>query len=409
MVRIAAAISAVVIGVLLAWVVYATFFYPQPVVTPTGGLIRSEINDPLPGGPQARAALAQRTELQGWRAESGPSPDGKHGADLAVGGAEMPRGQAMEDAEGAELTQRWLANRAVDWPVVTDRGYTAGTASLPLERDSVLMQPQGRDFRRLHESGIPYTGGWIILGVSFLLSVFLLLRGRVPLAEGFSGETVERFDAFERANHWMTASSFIVLGLTGLILIYGWTFLQPLFGSSAYGTIAEASLFLHIAFAPPFFLGILVMAVIWTRQNLISRLDFHWLRRGGGFLSDSPDNPPARRFNAGQKLVFWGVVLGGLIMAVSGITLMFPFYWTDVVSLQWVLLGHGLFALLMVGLILGHIYIGTIGMEGAFDAMWSGQVDRNWAKEHHELWLEELEHEGREPPSRGERAPAPAE
>lgn len=407
MVRIVAAVSVLLFGALLAWVAVANFNRPAPIVVPTNGVIASGIKDPLPTGPEARQALAERTQLQRWRAESGPSPAGATTEQRAAAGAAVPRtgGQSGDAASGPQLTREWLAARDRDWPVLDDRGYTAGKASLPAARDSVFMQPQGRDFRRLQKGGISYSGAWIIFGMSLLLSIFLLLRGRIRVAKGFSGETVERFSGVERANHWMTASSFVVLGLSGLILIYGWRFLQPLMGSRAYGTLAQGNVYVHIASAAPFILGITVMAVLWLRQNLPSKLDLHWLARFGGFFSTSGDTPHARRFNAGQKIVFWGVVLGGVLMFISGVTLMFPFYWGGVQTMQLALLGHGLLALLMVALILGHIYIGTVGMEGAFDAMWSGQVDRNWAEEHHDLWLAEIEGKHRE----GRPPPVPAE
>jgi formate dehydrogenase subunit gamma len=131
--------------------------------------------------------------------------------------------------------------------------------------------------------------------------------------------------------------------------------------------------------------------VVWLRQNLPSRLDLHWLAKGGGFFSDKGENPPARRFNAGQKLIFWAVFWGALLLVLSGISLMLPLFWLDVHGMQWVQAVHAAFGLIMIAVIIGHIYIGTVGMVGAFDAMWSGKVDRNWAKEHHSLWLAELE------------------
>lgn len=402
MVRFAASISSLVFAALLGWVIFATLTQPDPVVQPSNGVIGSTTKDPLPTGAQARAGLAARTELQRWRAESGPSPRGQATVTQSLAGA--PTTSADNDADHTNLPAAWLAERQRDWPVLMNRSYTVGVASLPDARDAVLMQPQGRNFRRHHEGTIPYAGGLIVFGIAFALSLFLLIRGRIPLAKGFSGEEVERFGSPERANHWLTASGFIVLALTGLILIYGWALLTPLLGPRLYSPIAQASLYLHIASAAPFTLGICIMTVLWLRQNLPSRLDLHWMARFGGFLSNSGENPPARRFNAGQKLVFWGVVLGGLLMFLSGVTLMFPFFWTDVQALQWILLGHGLVALLMVGLIIGHIYIGTIGMEGAFDAMWGGRVDRNWAEEHHKIWFEELE-SGR----RRHRSASPAE
>ena len=412
MARIAGAICSALFGIFLVWVGVATFTRPAPMVAPTNGVISSSVSDTVPSGPQAHRALAERTQLQRWRAESGPSPAGRFTTGQSISGAQMPHaGEASGRVDRPALPREWLAARQGDWPLLVDRGYTSGISSLPAARDGVLMQPQGRDFRRRLEGTISYAGGWIIFGVSLALSLFLLIRGRIPLANGFSGRTVERFGGFERANHWLTASSFVVLAITGLILIYGWTFLQPLVGSVAYGSVARVSLYLHVAFAATFFLGICVMAVIWLRQNLPSRLDLHWLRRFGGFLDNSGDNPPARRFNAGQKLVFWGVFIGGLLLSLSGLTLMFPFFWTDIQALQWILLGHALLALLVVGLILGHIYIGTIGMEAAFDAMWTGFVDRNWAEEHHRLWLERLESEANAPHGGAIRPPSqvPAE
>lgn len=150
-----------------------------------------------------------------------------------------------------------------------------------------------------------------------------------------------------------------------------------------------------MAFMLPFVLGVLIMAVLWLRQNLPSKVDWEWLKQGGVFLSDQGPNPPARRFNAGQKLIFSAVMLGGGLLILSGIGLMFPFFlWLDIQAMQWLQIGHAALGLIMIAVIIGHIYIGTAGMEGAFDAMWSGEVDRNWAEEHHNLWVRKLEREG---------------
>jgi formate dehydrogenase subunit gamma len=276
----------------------------------------------------------------------------------------------------------------------------------------VLQQPQGRDWRRLHNDQVTYGGGWVIFGFSLLLAGFLALRGRIPVKEGFSGRKIERFSGFERYNHWATATSFLLIALTGLVLLYGQYFIKPWLGAASYSGLAEASAFIHMGFMVPFVLGVLIMAVLWLRQNLPSGLDWQWLKQGGGFLSDSGPNPPARRFNAGQKLIFWAVMLGGGLLIASGIGLMLPFFlWLDIQAMQWLQIVHAALGLIMIAVIIGHIYIGTVGMEGAFDAMWSGEVDRNWAEEHHSLWVEELEHEGpaaevRERP-RGEPHPVP--
>ena len=155
-----------------------------------------------------------------------------------------------------------------------------------------------------------------------------------------------------------------------------------------------------MTFAVPFLCGVVVMIGLWTWENIPEWLDWVWLKRGGGFLSDSDESPPARKFNAGQKFVFWVVALGGLFLTATGVGLMFPFFWTGYTGMQVVLGLHAVAGLLMIGVIIGHVYIGTIGMRGAFDAMWSGRVDRNWAKEHHSLWYRKVAGDGEAPVAR---------
>jgi len=128
--------------------------------------------------------------------------------------------------------------------------------------------------------------------------------------------------------------------------------------------------------------------LIWIKDNFPSGLDVQWIKEGGGFIGDR--HPPARRFNAGQKIIYWLVVLGGAAIAISGYILMFPFYGDITVSgMQTAQTVHGVVGVLLIAVMLAHIYIGTIGMEGAFEAMGSGEVDLNWAKDHHSLWVEE--------------------
>jgi formate dehydrogenase subunit gamma len=257
---------------------------------------------------------------------------------------------------------------------------------------------------------VRYGGGWLLFGTIFALAFFLVARGRIKIADGYSGDTVLRFGALERTNHWMTASAFVLMGITGLIILYGEPILIPLIGEGAFGSVAWWSTWLHMAFAFPFVLGILIMIGVWLLDNFPTRLDWQWLKQGGGFLHDDGKNPPARKFNAGQKIVFWGVTLGGLLLLASGLSLMFPFFWFGYGGMQTAQVVHACLALLTIALILGHIYIGTIGMQGAIDAMWSGRVDRNWAKEHHSIWYERITGRRPESASAGQRAGAtPAE
>ena len=136
-------------------------------------------------------------------------------------------------------------------------------------------------------------------------------------------------------------------------------------------------------------LGLLLIVAMFIKDNIPDKTDIEWFRQGGGFIKSK--HAPARRFNAGEKLVFWGALGAGILVAVSGYLLLFPFYVTNIFGMQIAQVVHAVIAVLVVALILGHIYIGTLGMEGAFEAMWTGEVDLNWAKEHHDLWLKDMQ------------------
>ncbi len=227
-----------------------------------------------------------------------------------------------------------------------------------------------------------------------LLALVLAVRGRVPIAHGRSDRTVKRFNLFERSVHWLTSVSFIMLALTGLTIAFGDTLLMP-FGEIVLGMAGWLSTWGHMMFFPPFAIGIVLMAVLWMHHNIPEWRDLAWLKVLGGMATDGGPTPPAKKFNAGQKLIFWSAILGGALMVASGVSLMFPYYWATLGTLSWAMLMHAVIGLLLISIFIAHIYIGTVGMQGAFWAMWGGQVDRNWAKEHHEIWLDQIE--GRAP------------
>jgi len=209
----------------------------------------------------------------------------------------------------------------------------------------------------------------------------------VKLESGFSGRRIVRFNAFERFVHWMTATCFIILAISGLNITFGKPLLMPLIGEGAFAAWAQWAKYAHNYLSFPFTIGVFCIFLIWIAGNIPNRVDAEWIKRGGGIVGH--DHPPAYRFNAGQKLIYWIVVLGGTAAAISGYLLMFPFYGTGMQGMQLAQTVHAIIAVLFVAAMLGHIYIGTIGMEGAFEAMGEGTVDVNWAKEHHRLWLEQ--------------------
>lgn len=269
------------------------------------------------------------------------------------------------------------------------KGPVAGRVSIPDAKSGVLIQPEGRDWRQASQGPVKSIGGWLLAITVIVLAAFLAIRGRIKIEHGMSGRTVERFSAVERFAHWLTAICFIILGLSGLNLSFGRGLLLPMMGPEAFTNLSAFGKLAHNFLSFPFVLGVFLMAVMWIRHNVFNAIDMEWFRQGGGVLKKGM-HPPAGKFNGGQKVLFWLVVLGSAALAVSGYILMFPFYVTDIGGMQIAQLVHAIAGILMVAVILGHIYIGTIGMEGAFDAMGSGQVDTNWAKEHHSLWAKEV-------------------
>jgi formate dehydrogenase subunit gamma len=272
-------------------------------------------------------------------------------------------------------------------------GPVTGRVSIPDVKSSVLIQPQGREWRETLEGPVKSFGGWLLLVTVVVLAAFLAIRGRIKIDSGPAGRTIERFNGTERFAHWLTAICFIVLGLSGLNLSFGRAVVLPIIGPEAFASLTTFGKLAHNFLSFPFVLGVLLMAILWIRHNLPNAIDITWIKQGGGLLQKGV-HPPAGKFNAGQKVIFWFVVIGALTLAVSGYMLMFPFYVTDIAGMQLAQLVHAVAGVVMVAIILAHIYIGSIGMEGAFDAMGSGKVDLNWAKEHHSLWVQEVRARG---------------
>jgi formate dehydrogenase subunit gamma len=260
-----------------------------------------------------------------------------------------------------------------------------GRIDIPDKKAAVLIQPAGRTWAYFHEVLLHRGGAIVIFGTIAMLGLAYLILGRIRIAEGRSGRKIVRFQSFERFSHWLTAASFVVLGLTGLNITFGKIVLLPLVGPDTFSEISQAAKYVHNFTGFSFIVGLVLITVIFFRDNLFEKVDLEWIGQGGGFIKNK--HAPAGRFNLGEKLVYWLSVAAGIAVSLSGILLLFPFYGTDIVEMQLGQVVHAIVALLFVALILGHIYIGTIGMEGAFEAMGTGEVDFNWAKEHHDLWL----------------------
>ncbi len=323
---------------------------------------------------------------------------------------------------GGAVPGNWSGNTSDSeyWRAVR-RGVT-GTVDNLDKQAGVLVQTEGESWRNFKNGPLAQFGGWLLLAMIVLLAGFRVIRGQVKVDSGLSGRTIERFNALERANHWLTASSFIVLALTGLNIAYGRYVVAPVIGPEAFAALTYYGKIAHNYIAFAFMLGLVMMLVLWVKDNFPDSTDLNWIAKGGGLFSKGV-HPPAKKFNFGQKVIFWVVILGGASLAWSGLALLFPYEitpWgatfamlnivgfglpTDLTPLQETqlsVLWHGLMSAIMIAAIIAHIYIGSpLGMEGAIGAVGSGQVDVNWAKEHHSIWAAEAE--GAAPPQASEQ------
>ena len=303
----------------------------------------------------------------------------------------------------------------------------------------VLIQEGGIAWLQFRQGPLLTYGGGLLLGVIALLTVFYLVKGRIRIQGGRSGTTVERFRGFERFSHWVLSGSFILLGLTGIFTLAGRPLLIPLIGHEAYAVLAQGAKWIHNNVSWAFMAALVVVFVLWVAQNIPRRGDLKWLLKGGGLLTG--DHVPARKFNAGQKAIFWSVIILGASISASGLSLLFPFElpmfaktfgWLNATGvpglvgldlptalapqeeMQFAQAWHSIVSFVLMAIVIAHIYIGSVGMEGAYDAMGRGRVDARWAREHHEIWYEEVRSrhpekigpEARHPSGAGSATPA---
>jgi formate dehydrogenase subunit gamma len=280
-----------------------------------------------------------------------------------------------------------------------------GRIDIPDTRASVLVQPEGRKWDYFHEVLLHWGGAIVLVGTLFVLVLGYLVLGRLRFS-GRSGQKIVRFTPFERFAHWLTAVSFVLLGLTGLNITFGKLVLLPVVTPEWFSAFAQIAKYVHNFVSFAFVIGLATIVTLWFKDNIPNKVDVEWLKQGGGFIKSK--HAHAERFNAGEKVVFWSALLGGIAVIASGYVLLFPFYWTNIAGMQFAQIVHAIVAILFIALILGHIYIGTLGTEGAFEAMGTGKVDLNWAKDHHDLWLQQKLAENRANPQPTPPSSAPA-
>lgn len=352
------------------------------------------------GGAQTLADILERQE--GLKVDDAFRSEATGNPDVAA-----PVSDQLGTLGGASDPELWRAFRYGSADISTQNRGPAATT---------VIQDGGMWWLEFREGALLQIAMYLLGGTLVALTLFYLIRGRIKIDGEKTGRTITRFKAFERFGHWLLASSFIVLGLTGLFSLIGRKVLIPLFGHETFSFLAVGSKWVHNNISWAFIIALFIIFFVWVVHNIPDRTDLRWLAKAGGLFGG--EHPPAKKFNAGQKLIFWAVIVLGGSIAVSGLSLLFPFEinlfghtfstlngwgvpgWFGATELpyplspqeemQYAQLWHALISLILTAIIFAHIYLGSVGMEGAFDAMGKGEVEEQWAREHHSLWVQDV-------------------
>lgn len=306
----------------------------------------------------------------------------------------LPSFSVAADNSAREQAQRQAVqplNNAPVWRDVRSGDVNAyQTTQVRGTETNVLIQSEGQIWREIRNGPITIYGGWLIVVIAVMIGLFYAWKGPIKVHEKPSGRMIERFNAWERIIHWTTAISFVVLALSGIVMLFGKHILLPVFGYTLFSWLSILSKNLHNFVGPLFVICTVLMVITFLRDNLPRAYDWLWIRKAGGLVSGQ--HVPSGRFNAGEKGWFWvGVTVLGIVVSVTGVILDFPQLVDGARnSMQQANMIHAIAAVIFMTIGLGHIYLGTIGMEGAYESMRNGTVDETWAKEHHEYWYNEV-------------------
>ena len=306
------------------------------------------------------------------------------------------------DETNAQRAKTQPGNNAPFWRAVRESGNSEGVTSLPGVEQGVLVQrftqypgsrftTAGEAWRQVRNNWIIPYGGALFVLVALALAIFYWKRGPMGGHTPDTGRLIERFTYMERAAHWSVAISFIALAISGLVLAFGKFFLLPVLGSTLFGWLSYALKNLHNFAGPLFAVALVVFIVIYIKDNIPKSYDIRWLAKLGGLFGDH--EVPSGRFNAGEKMLFWsGIMVLGLTVVASGLVLdkLVPGLLYTRSDMQIAHLVHAIASVLMMSMFLLHIYLGSVGMKGAYQGMKTGLVDEAWAKEHHELWFDDV-------------------
>ena len=324
-------------------------------------------------------------------------------ASLALAQSGAPESNTQEQQQ-RRITQP--GNNAPVWRDV--RSGEEHFTSIKGRETGVLVQSAGETWRRIRNGPVTFYGGLLVVLVAAAILGFYFVFGAVKLHGKPTGRLVPRFTRLDQIVHWSVAISFCVLGLSGLIMLFGKHVLLPVIGYTLFGWLTALSKNLHNFIAPIFIVSVAAMIVLYVRHNLPKAYDLKFLMNAFAVMAKGK-HVPSGKFNGGEKIWFWGgVVVLSIVVTWSGLILLFPNFDQTRATMQEAWIWHAVAALLYISISFGHMYLGSIGLEGSYQAMRTGYVDETWAKEHHEYWYDEVKSTAQRPAAGGGAVPAGA-
>ncbi|MBC5781818.1 formate dehydrogenase subunit gamma [Ramlibacter sp. USB13] len=374
-----------------------------------GALAQSQTSTPAGGGSTTTApAPAASKVVPEDLAPGQAAPGGIQGQNIFDVKPEVKPDASSEkgymEQNNAQRNAVQPGNNAPMWRDVQRgaEGYSSLPKSQAPEAGNLIQAPvqypgtrfvsAGEAWRQVRNAWIIPYGGSLLLIVLVALAIFYFAKGPMGHADGRSGPgRIERFTPFERAAHWANAIAFVVLAISGIVMAFGKFFLLPVIGQTLFGYFTYLLKNLHNFVGPLFVVSLVIIVLTFIKDNLPQKGDVSWMLRLGGVLGKK--EAPSHRFNAGEKGMFWvGNLLLGAIVVGSGLYLdkLLPSMEYLRGDMQVAHMVHAVAAVLMMAMLFLHIYMGTVGMRGAYRAMREGYVDDAWAKEHHAYWYEDI-------------------
>ena len=310
---------------------------------------------------------------------------------VSLAGSTLFAADSLAENNAAESIR--IKNPASDlWRAVRNREFDgatnfSGSSQIKNPNSGLLINAEGNEWRKLRRQKLLPYGAYFLIGVVGLLILLIVFIRRRKIPEGRSGNVIPRMSSMQRISHWLMASLIGFMAMTGLLLLFGRFVVIPLIGVEAFSPLASASKEGHNLFGPLVIVSLVLFLIYFIRHNWPAKGDLKWLLTAGGLFSKK--HLKIGFFNTGEKLLFWGTIVLGLVLSATGLLLLFPSYQETVNFTQLALVIHAIAALLLIALAFGHIWM-VRTVEGTLDAITTGDVDENWAKAHHSEWAEKM-------------------